>query len=143
MRRARRVFPLVVSLAAGLAVCTLPAAAGQGNSINGGDLFRAYCVACHGPDAKGTGPLATSLGRKPADLTVLAGANGGTFPDEMAWRIIDGRNPVKGHGGGDMPVWGEALLRSQDSGGSETAVKARIDAIVDYLRTVQRPAAAR
>jgi len=143
MRSAWRVFPVVVSLAAVLAVRTLPAAAGQGNSINGADLFRTYCVACHGPDAKGTGPLAPSLGRKPADLTLLAGANGGTFPDEMAGRIIDGRNPVKGHGGGDMPVWGEALLRSQGSDGSETKVKERIDAIVDYLRTVQRPAAAR
>ena len=143
MRSARRVFPLVVSLAAVLAVCTLPAAAGQGNSINGADLFRTYCVACHGPDAKGTGPLATSLARKPADLTALAGANDGTFPDEMAWRIIDGRNPVKGHGGGDMPVWGEALLRTQGSAGSEAAVKERIDALVDYLRTVQRPLPAR
>jgi hypothetical protein len=56
----------------------------------------------------------------------------------MIGRIIDGRNPVKGHGGGDMPVWGEALLRTQAGAGSEDAVKERIDALVDYLRTVQR-----
>jgi mono/diheme cytochrome c family protein len=138
MRSAFRAIGLAVSMTAMLAVWSLPTSAGQGNSVTGYDLFKSYCVACHGTDARGTGPLATSLAKKPADLTALAGTNGGTFPSDMIGRIIDGRNPVKGHGGGDMPVWGEALLRTQAGAGSEDAVKERIDALVDYLRTVQR-----
>lgn len=138
MRSAFRAIGLAVSMTAMLAVWSLPTSAGQGNSVTGYDLFKSYCVACHGTDARGTGPLATSLTKKPADLTALAGTNGGTFPSDMIGRIIDGRNPVKGHGGGDMPVWGEALLRTQAGAGSEDAVKERIDALVDYLRTVQR-----
>jgi mono/diheme cytochrome c family protein len=137
MRCAIRALGVAVSTAVVLTVCALPAAA-QGASINGADLFKSYCVACHGADAKGTGPLASTLKRKPADLTALAGTNGGTFPSDIVGRIIDGRNPVKGHGGGDMPVWGEALLKTQGGAGSETAVRDRIDALVDYLRTVQR-----
>lgn len=109
----------------------------QARAANGADLFQSYCVVCHGSDAKGTGPLASSLTKRPADLTMLASGNGGTFPAEMVARIIDGRNPVKGHGGGDMPVWGEALLKVQGAG-TEDAVKERIDALVSHLRSLQK-----
>lgn len=102
----------------------------------GSGLFSTYCVACHGADAKGTGALANSLKKRPADLTQLAKKNGGTFPAEMVAQVIDGKNQVKGHGGGDMPVWGEALLNSQD-GGSTAAVKSRIDSLVTYLAGLQ------
>jgi mono/diheme cytochrome c family protein len=101
----------------------------------GSGLFSTYCVVCHGNDAKGTGPLADSLKRKPADLTMLAQSNGGTFPRDMVARIIDGRDPVKGHGGGDMPVWGDAFERSVDAG--PQAVKERIDALVEYILAMQ------
>jgi mono/diheme cytochrome c family protein len=98
-------------------------------------LFSTYCVVCHGADARGTGPLADSLKRRPADLTLLAKNNGGQYPRDMVARIIDGRNPVKGHGGGDMPVWGDAFERSVDAG--PQAVQDRITALVEYLATVQ------
>lgn len=101
----------------------------------GSALFSTYCVVCHGNDAKGTGPLADSLKRKPADLTMLTKTNGGTFPRDMVARMIDGREPVKGHGGGDMPVWGDAFARSADAG--PQAVGERIDALVTYLASVQ------
>jgi mono/diheme cytochrome c family protein len=98
-------------------------------------IFSTYCVVCHGADAKGTGPLADSLKRRPADLTALAKANGGTFPAEQVGRIVDGRKPVRGHGGGDMPVWGDAFARSGDAG--PDLVKERIDAVVTYIETLQ------
>ncbi|MDH4063206.1 MAG: c-type cytochrome [Acidobacteriota bacterium] len=101
----------------------------------GSGLFSTYCVVCHGADAKGTGPLADSLKRRPADLTALAKSNGGTFPRDMVARIIDGRDPVRGHGGGDMPVWGDAFGRSADAG--PQAVKDRIDALVEYIDSLQ------
>ena len=101
----------------------------------GSGLFSTYCIVCHGADGKGTGPLASSLKRRPADLTALAKTNGGTFPREMVGKVIDGREPVKGHGGGDMPVWGDAFERSQDAG--PQAVKDRIDALVEYISNIQ------
>ena len=137
MAGSRRRIPIILTVAAMAAPWTVPIAHGQARAANGGDLFQSYCVVCHGSDAKGSGPLASSLTKRPADLTVLAAANGGTFPTEMVARIIDGRNPVKGHGGGDMPVWGEALLKTQGAG-SEAAVKERIDALVAHLRGLQK-----
>jgi hypothetical protein len=43
---------------------------------------------------------------------------------------------VKSHGGTDMPVWGDAFKESPATY-SEKAVKERIRALVDYLRTIQ------
>lgn len=107
--------------------------------VAGGDgrsLFRTYCASCHGTEAKGDGPLARSMRTVPPNLTLLARRNGGTFDAAKVHRMIDGRTPVKGHGGEDMPVWGDAFKRSSD-GYSEKAVKARIDALVEFLRSVQ------
>jgi mono/diheme cytochrome c family protein len=103
---------------------------------DGGALFRTYCGSCHGTDAKGDGPLADSLRIRPADLTLIARHDKGQFDADKVYRIIDGRKPVKGHGGSDMPVWGDAFKRS-GGGYGEEAVKARIDAIVDHLRSIQ------
>lgn len=110
-------------------------AAGSKAIPAGSGLYATYCAVCHGTDAKGTGPLAESLKRRPADLTQLAKASGGTLNRDQVFRIIDGRNPVKGHGGGDMPVWGDAFERSADAG--PQAVKDRIDALVEYLASMQ------
>ena len=103
----------------------------------GPEVFRTYCATCHGASARGDGPLAAHLRFSPPDLTLLAKRNGGTFDDAQVHRIIDGRQPVKGHGGPDMPVWGDAFRRSSE-GFSEEAVKARIDGLVAYLRSLQR-----
>jgi mono/diheme cytochrome c family protein len=123
-------------------VSAAPSASGQetvetflGGS-DGGALFKTYCAVCHGKTAKGDGPLADDLRVRPPDLTLLAKRNKGTFDADQVHRIIDGREPIKGHGGPDMPVWGDAFKRSRE-GFSEKAVKARIDAIVDHLESVQ------
>jgi mono/diheme cytochrome c family protein len=102
----------------------------------GSSIFRTYCAACHGVDAKGDGPLADGLRTRPPDLTLLAKRNGGNYPDEKVHRIIDGRKPVKGHGGADMPIWGDAF-RSSHEGYSEEKVKERIGLVVEYLKTIQ------
>jgi mono/diheme cytochrome c family protein len=105
-------------------------------AIAGANHFAQYCVACHGKDAKGTGPLAKNLNPKPADLTGLTQRAGGKYPSEMVFQVIDGRTKVKGHGGGDMPQWAETFLASSGGGNAE-AVKRRIDSLVDYLATLQ------
>ena len=103
---------------------------------SGSDLFKTYCAVCHGKSARGDGPLAANMKKRPPDLTQFAARNGGTFPSALVAQIIDGRKPVTGHGGPDMPVWGDAFKASR-LGSSEESVQARIKALVDYLETLQ------
>ena len=103
---------------------------------HGSTLYGTYCASCHGTSARGDGPLADSMRRRPADLTEILKRNNGVFPKEMVFRVIDGRQPMRGHGGPDMPVWGDAFKRSIEVGGEE-AIKNRIQAIVDYLEAIQ------
>jgi len=105
---------------------------------SGEAVFKTYCASCHGTAAKGDGPLAESLRYAPANLTLVAKHNKGKFDSEKVRRIVDGREPVKGHGGTDMPVWGDAFKSTVD-GHTERAVKARIEAVVDYLKSIQAP----
>lgn len=118
---------------------TAQTAPAQGTRItpeHGSTLYGTYCASCHGPSARGDGPLADAMRRRPPNLTEILKRNNGVFPRELIFRVIDGREPVRGHGGPDMPVWGDAFKRSIDVGGEE-AVKNRIQAIVDYLETIQ------
>jgi universal stress protein A len=109
-------------------------------SVPGAETFRTYCATCHGTSARGDGPLASSMRRKPANLTEIAKRNGGVFPSEMVFKVIDGRQPIRGHGGPDMPAWGDAFSRSREAGDDER-VKSVIKALVDYLEGIQlRPA---
>ena len=105
-------------------------------SYSGSELFKTYCVACHGTSAHGDGPLAANMKKPPPDLTQFAARNGGMFPSALVARIIDGRQPVTGHGGPDMPVWGDAFKASR-VGSSEEAVQARITALVEHLERIQ------
>lgn len=111
-------------------------AGGQETRTSGSAIFKTYCGSCHGPEAKGDGPIAQHLRTVPPDLTKLALRNKGKFEADKVHRIIDGRDPVKGHGGPDMPVWGDAFKQSRE-GYSEEAVKARIGALVSFLETIQ------
>lgn len=101
---------------------------------SGLDLFNSYCATCHGTSAKGDGPMASSLKVRPADLTMIAARNGGVFNADQVAQIIDGRNPVKGHGGGQMPVWGDIFSKSIDP----TPVAEKIKRLVSQLQTIQQ-----
>jgi len=104
--------------------------------VSGVYAFRTYCASCHGADGKGEGPLTESLRFHPPDLTILAKRNGGEYPSEKVQRIVDGRNPLKGHGGPEMPIWGDAF-KNADTGYDEQRVREKIRSIVDYVRTLQ------
>jgi mono/diheme cytochrome c family protein len=117
--------------AAPLAAQTLPPAATTGTY-----LFQTYCASCHGTSARGDGPLADALRKRPADLTQIAQRSKGVFPSELVYRIIDGRQPVKGHGGPDMPVWGDVFSRTS-GGADEASITTRIEALVRYLEGLQ------
>ena len=113
----------------------------QSTSAQTGDyLFRTYCAACHGTSARGDGPLADAMRKRPANLTEIAKRNKGVFPAEEVLKMVDGRQPVKGHGGPDMPVWGDVFARSGDVS-DPAVVQARIKALVAYLEGIQVKAA--
>ena len=104
---------------------------------SGPEVYKTYCAVCHGKEARGDGPLAESLRHAPPDLTTLGKRNDGKFDAASVSRMIDGRDPIKGHGGADMPIWGDAFKRSGEKY-DDKAVKARIDALVDHLKSLQR-----
>ncbi len=104
--------------------------------VSGAYAYRTYCATCHGADGKGEGPLAESLRFRPPDLSLIAKRNGGEFPAEKVHRIVDGRKPLPGHGGPDMPIWGDAF-RNADTGYDDAKVKEKISSVVEYLRTLQ------
>ena len=105
-------------------------------SIQGPDLFRAYCSSCHGIDAKGNGPMMASLKVKPSNLTKISARNGGTFPRMRMERIISGEEqPATGHGSSAMPVWGpifSQVTTDVDLG------PVRIDNLARYLAGIQQ-----
>ena len=113
-----------------------PTPAGAPSRFVGSDLFRSYCASCHGRSGRGDGPVGDLLKKRPPDLTTFASRNGDVFPSELVRKIIDGRRPVKGHGGPDMPVWGDAF-QSASGGSGEEAVQERIEALVRHLETLQ------
>ncbi len=103
---------------------------------SGAGIYRTHCATCHGPTGKGDGPMAPRLRIAPPDLTLLARRNGGKYSFDKVYRIIDGRSPVPGHGGGEMPIWGDAFLEARE-GYSEEKVKERITQVVHYLASIQ------
>lgn len=105
----------------------------------GARLFVTYCASCHGKDGRGHGIVTGELRHAPPDLTKFTASNGGVFPRERLYRIIDGRG-VAAHGDRDMPVWGDAFARSRENL-TDAGITARIDAIVGYLEAIQERAA--
>ena len=99
--------------------------------------FRTYCASCHGESAKGDGPVARDLKVRPSDLTALAKANGGEFPDGQVYRAIDGRAVVRGHGPRDMPVWGLNFQERGRDADQTREVQERIRDLLAYLRSIQ------
>lgn len=105
------------------------------NPASGEEMFKSYCAACHGKDAKGAGPASADLKSTPPDLTTLAKRHDGKFPADYVSNVL--RNGVKApaHGSSDMPVWGP--LFATVSGHDETLVNMRISNLVHYLESVQ------
>ncbi len=77
------------SMIAVVATAALPGCA-EPPGDPGEQLYMSYCVSCHGPDAKGNGPLADDLPQRPADLTQLAVQNDGVFPSSGVMAKIYG-----------------------------------------------------
>jgi mono/diheme cytochrome c family protein len=117
------------------------------SSIDGKDLYKAYCAQCHGLDAKGNGPRA-KLKKPGADLTRIAANNHGTFVKESVVEYIMGTrpggrsqfDPVSGKvvfmtpdGPADMPPWGFYFRNFWPS----DPERFRLMKVADYLETLQ------
>jgi mono/diheme cytochrome c family protein len=103
-------------------------------SVEGPELFRAYCASCHGVDAKGDGPAAAAMKINVPDLTVLAKNNRGQFPSAHVRNAITGDIAMPSHGSRQMPVWGPIFHQVEqdiDRG------NVRVDNLVKYLESIQ------
>ena len=104
--------------------------------------FRQHCAICHGLNGNGDSVMKNLnlLAENPPDLTRLSQQHGGKFPFWQVYRIVDGREPVKGHGTPDMPVWGDLFSMQDEHGGLDSEKKAagRILNIVYYLQSLQK-----
>jgi mono/diheme cytochrome c family protein len=100
------------------------------------------CAVCHGVDAEGDGPLTEVLMKRPADLTRLAERNGGRFPYQRVFAVIDGRFDVSSHGEREMPVWGRQFLEEDSKlygpAGGEIVATDRIYNLTNYIESLQR-----
>ena len=135
-RGARRaqIGALVLACGVSLAACGSP----EPERLAGSRLYLRHCASCHGADAKGRGPVASSLDVPAPDLTTLARRNGGVFDERRVMQTIDGRSAVAQHGPREMPVWG-AVFAVEHVGEPFAIYGPLLDAraLADYLRTLQ------
>ena len=144
-RSASLCWTLFAGLSIVAAAAGRPAAAEQAEkpllAISGERLYVNHCAVCHGKSARGDGPFGGILRVAPADLTTIAARNGGTFPDEQIASFVDGRLVPPAHGTRQMPIWGRWLGAPVVEGTEpDEATRGEILAIVQYLKTLQRPA---
>jgi mono/diheme cytochrome c family protein len=128
-----------------LLLFTLAAAAQDGRTVNpqfspsyipsGQVMYRQFCAACHGADAKGNGPAASNLKTRPADLTTLAKRHDGKFPYDYVSTMLRFGPGVPAHGSSNMPTWGPIFSIIEKS--NEKAVQERIKRLSAYLASLQ------
>jgi len=125
----------------GLAPCAALAQDQLSEIDAGRQVFRDFCVTCHGMEGRGDGPMTQVLTIAPPDLTRLQSDNGGVFPVSHVVARIDGRIPVLGHGG-PMPIFGPVFEGQAGALDSETGAPILTSAmmvdVVRYLESLQR-----
>lgn len=131
-----------ISVGALACVSALAMAQGQKAYDAGKSEYMANCSSCHGETGKGSGPYVELLKKAPPDLTTLAKRNGGVFPINRVYEVIDGREVIKWHGTRDMPVWGADYIASASSRADvyflpEVSARMRILLLIDYLYRIQ------
>lgn len=105
-------------------------------SVDGRANYVAFCAACHGLSGRGDGPAVPALKVAVPDLTLTTARRAGKFDAVAVERFIAGVDKVPAaHGSSDMPMWG-AMFRSD---GSDSTATLRLQNLVKYLQTIQKP----
>jgi mono/diheme cytochrome c family protein len=126
---------LLVTASAGLSLAQEEQILTRGQSH-----YQRYCSVCHGKQGKGQGPLAEYLKITPADLTQISKQKGGQFPFWRVYRIVDGREEVRGHGTRAMPIWGDEIRIDEKEAlpqFQEDLVAGRLWQMLSYLQSIQ------
>jgi mono/diheme cytochrome c family protein len=130
---------LLLLFAGGAAAQTKQSGAQDQLPINfvptGKEMFKQYCAACHGLDAKGHGPARSALKVPAADLTTLTKRHGGEFPYDYVSNILRFGPGVAAHGSSDMPTWG-GIFQYMDNY-NQPVVQKRIKNLCDYIASLQ------
>jgi mono/diheme cytochrome c family protein len=102
------------------------------DALNGQQMYKQYCAACHGPDGKGDGPAVEFLKKAPPDLTTLKERNHGKYPDmKVKCRLLFGANHEEGVLG--MPEWSSSFRDL-----SPSTVKLRAYNLTSYVESLQQ-----
>lgn len=105
-------------------------------SVEGKDLFVAYCASCHGMAGRGDGPVSSVLKQRIPDLTTLAARRGGKFPGAELEKMIMGETASQvAHGTREMPVWGPVFRRVEDD---KDLGLVRVRRLVEYIQTLAK-----
>ena len=138
----KRISLLVMIVALGLAVGfadqskkKVVISVNKTDPTNGQQMYSSYCAPCHGADGKGHGPVAPALRSEPTNLTTLARANKGKFPDLHVASILRFGSNIPAHGSAAMPVWGGVLGKMNPSNAIDTDL--RIANLTHYLEGLQ------
>lgn len=112
-------------------------------AVVGRSIYDDNCMSCHGKSARGDGPLAGQLDGPVPDLTLISDRNDGVFPMDDVLSTIDGYTRRSRGDRMVMPEFGIDLqagpLVNYDSGdGIATPTPARLVALAEYLRSIQR-----
>jgi mono/diheme cytochrome c family protein len=131
-----------IMLVAGMIAAT-PVRADGDTQVVGAEEFRLHCAACHGLSGLGDGPVGPLLKTPAPNLALISERNGGKFPFQRVYEIIDGRSMVAAHGSRDMPVWGDRYRKDpkpmtpdQEALAGDQAQQ-RILSLVYYIGTLQ------
>jgi hypothetical protein len=65
--------------------------------------------------------------------------NGGEFPTERIFQVVDGQSGSSVHGSRHMPIWGYEFFGAEaDEAVAHRDATEKVDRLVTYLRTIQQ-----
>jgi mono/diheme cytochrome c family protein len=106
---------------------------------SGKQMYTTYCAVCHGVDGRGNGPAATALKVQPTNLAQLSKDNGGKFPANHIYAVLEFGTTAPAHGTKDMPIWGPTLRTlNQGNPSPDMEEHQRIANLTNYLKTLQQ-----
>jgi len=103
------------------------------DAVNGEQMYKQYCAACHGPDGKGDGPAVHFLKTPPPDLTTLKLRNHGKYPAGTVKCALLNLGASHERAKLEMPDWG-SLFWSQN----QRVASLRVYNLTTYVESLQR-----